>query len=183
MSPCLFPFGNYRDSGEIRSCQVDELLVLDPVDNCQNSLLMLVFSRVCYNAHNICNRSSCHFLFIIRIAHDLLIRFCILVSYFITVMYAMELYWTCVFTNLTLRLVEKFVVLFLVNTNFFVFVVQEHTSVFVLNGYEDVELFQDLESQDLDYLNIRDPEHRAKILTAVQLLHDYDCELMLFAFG
>ncbi|KAK6633926.1 hypothetical protein RUM44_004533 [Polyplax serrata] len=51
---------------------------------------------------------------------------------------------------------------------------EEHTSVFVLNGYEDVELFQDLESQDLDYLNIRDPEHRAKILTAVQLLHDYD---------
>lgn len=49
--------------------------------------------------------------------------------------------------------------------------------MFVLNGYEDVELFQDLESQDLDYLNIRDPEHRAKILTAVQLLHDYDCKL------
>lgn len=53
---------------------------------------------------------------------------------------------------------------------------QEHTSVFVLNGYEDVDLFQDLESQDLDFLGIRDPEHRAKILTAVQLLHDYDCE-------
>lgn len=48
--------------------------------------------------------------------------------------------------------------------------------MFVLNGYEDVELFQDLESQDLDYLGIRDPEHRAKILTAVQLLHDYDCK-------
>lgn len=46
----------------------------------------------------------------------------------------------------------------------------------MLNGYEDVELFQDLESQDLDFLGITDPEHRAKILTAVQLLHDYDCK-------
>lgn len=39
-----------------------------------------------------------------------------------------------------------------------------------------MDLFQDLESQDLDFLGIRDPEHRAKILTAVQLLHDYDCK-------
>ncbi|XP_015606600.1 SAM and SH3 domain-containing protein 1 isoform X4 [Cephus cinctus] len=49
---------------------------------------------------------------------------------------------------------------------------QEHISVFVLNGYEDLELFRELEPADLDYLGIHQPEHRAKILTAVQLLHD-----------
>ncbi|XP_048509198.1 uncharacterized protein LOC105686971 isoform X2 [Athalia rosae] len=49
---------------------------------------------------------------------------------------------------------------------------QEHISVFVLNGYEDLELFRELEPADLDYLGIQQPEHRAKILTAVQLLHD-----------
>ncbi|XP_069681271.1 uncharacterized protein [Periplaneta americana] len=51
---------------------------------------------------------------------------------------------------------------------------EEHISVFVLNGYEDLELFKDLEAEDLDYLGITNPEHRAKILTAVELLHDYD---------
>ncbi|XP_053598822.1 uncharacterized protein LOC103576410 isoform X2 [Microplitis demolitor] len=49
---------------------------------------------------------------------------------------------------------------------------QEHIPVFVLNGYEDLELFRELESADLDYLRILQPEHRAKILTAVQLLND-----------
>ncbi|XP_026828506.1 SAM and SH3 domain-containing protein 1 isoform X2 [Ooceraea biroi] len=49
---------------------------------------------------------------------------------------------------------------------------QEHIPVFVLNGYEDLELFRELEATDLDYLRIHQPEHRAKILTAVQLLHD-----------
>jgi len=54
--------------------------------------------------------------------------------------------------------------------------VQEHIPVFVLNGYEDLELFRELEAADLDYLRIHQPEHRAKILTAVQLLHDLQCE-------
>ncbi|KAJ8681873.1 hypothetical protein QAD02_017665 [Eretmocerus hayati] len=49
---------------------------------------------------------------------------------------------------------------------------QEYISVFLLNGYEDLELFRELEPADLDYLRIQHPEHRAKILTAVQLLHD-----------
>nr|XP_034176695.1 uncharacterized protein LOC117602592 isoform X1 [Osmia lignaria] len=49
---------------------------------------------------------------------------------------------------------------------------QEHIPVFVLNGYEDLELFREIEPSDLDYLRIHQPEHRAKILTAVQLLHD-----------
>ena len=56
--------------------------------------------------------------------------------------------------------------------------VQEHIPVFVLNGYEDLELFRELEPADLDYLRIHQPEHRAKILTAVQLLHDLQCEYL-----
>lgn len=54
--------------------------------------------------------------------------------------------------------------------------VQEHISVFVLNGYEDLELFREIEPADLDYLSIHQPENRAKILTAVQLLHDLQCK-------
>ncbi|XP_039970930.1 uncharacterized protein LOC120782628 [Bactrocera tryoni] len=52
---------------------------------------------------------------------------------------------------------------------------KEYTSVFVLNGYEDLELFKELEPADLDYLGIVNQEHRAKLLTAVQLLHDIEC--------
>ncbi|XP_017473309.1 PREDICTED: uncharacterized protein LOC108364221 isoform X2 [Rhagoletis zephyria] len=52
---------------------------------------------------------------------------------------------------------------------------KEYTSVFVLNGYEDLELFKELEPADLDYLGIINQEHRAKLLTAVQLLHDIEC--------
>ncbi|XP_073817581.1 shal K[+] channel interacting protein [Musca autumnalis] len=52
---------------------------------------------------------------------------------------------------------------------------KEYTSVFVLNGYEDLELFKELEPADLDYLGIINPDHRTKLLTAVQLLHDMDC--------
>ncbi|XP_076753488.1 uncharacterized protein LOC143424938 isoform X4 [Xylocopa sonorina] len=48
----------------------------------------------------------------------------------------------------------------------------EHIPVFVFNGYEDLELFREIEAADLDYLRIHQPEHRAKILTAVQLLND-----------
>ncbi|XP_055678170.1 uncharacterized protein LOC129786931 isoform X4 [Lutzomyia longipalpis] len=51
---------------------------------------------------------------------------------------------------------------------------KEYTSVFVLNGYEDLELFKELEPADLDYLGVLNNDHRAKLLTAVQLLHDMD---------
>lgn len=53
---------------------------------------------------------------------------------------------------------------------------KEYTSVFILNGYEDLELFRELEPADLDYLGIVNVDHRGKILTAVQLLHDMDCK-------
>lgn len=57
---------------------------------------------------------------------------------------------------------------------------QEHISVFVLNGYEDLELFKEIEPADLDYLGIVNSEHRAKILTAVQLLHDLECKSLIY---
>lgn len=42
--------------------------------------------------------------------------------------------------------------------------------------YEDLELFKELEPADLDYLGIVNNDHRAKLLTAVQLLHDIECK-------
>lgn len=53
---------------------------------------------------------------------------------------------------------------------------QEYISVFVLNGYEDLELFKEIEPPDLDYLGIVNTEHRNKIMAAVQFLHELDCK-------
>ena len=53
---------------------------------------------------------------------------------------------------------------------------KEYASVFILNGYEDLELFRELEPADLDYLGILNADHRSKILAAAQVLHDIDCE-------
>ncbi|CAH1184411.1 unnamed protein product [Phyllotreta striolata] len=50
----------------------------------------------------------------------------------------------------------------------------DYISVFILNGYEDLELFKELEPSDLDYLGIVNTDHRAKLLTAVQMLHELD---------
>lgn len=44
----------------------------------------------------------------------------------------------------------------------------------MFNGYEDLDTFKLLEEEDLDELNIRDPQHRAVLLTAVELLQEYD---------
>lgn len=46
--------------------------------------------------------------------------------------------------------------------------------IVIANSYEDLELFKELEPADLDYLGIRNAEHRAKLLAAVQLLHAID---------
>lgn len=45
---------------------------------------------------------------------------------------------------------------------------------FLFNGYEDLDTFKLLEEEDLDELNIKDPQHRAVLLTAVELLQEYD---------
>ncbi|XP_041716256.2 SAM and SH3 domain-containing protein 1 isoform X3 [Coregonus clupeaformis] len=51
---------------------------------------------------------------------------------------------------------------------------KEHMPTFLFNGYEDLDTFKLLEGEDLDELNIRDPQHRAVLLTAVELLQEYD---------
>lgn len=55
---------------------------------------------------------------------------------------------------------------------------QEHMPTFLFNGYEDLDTFKLLEEEDLDELNIRDPEHRAVLLTAVELLQEYDSKCL-----
>ena len=42
----------------------------------------------------------------------------------------------------------------------------------MLNGYEELENFHDLDETELDYLGITEPAQRAKILTAVELMQD-----------
>ena len=49
--------------------------------------------------------------------------------------------------------------------------------MFVLNGYEDLDSFQDMDEAELDYLGITDDGHRAKLMTAVELLQDQAGEL------
>ncbi|XP_024132579.1 SAM and SH3 domain-containing protein 1 isoform X2 [Oryzias melastigma] len=51
---------------------------------------------------------------------------------------------------------------------------QEHLPTFLFNGYEDLDTFKLLEEEDLDELDIRDAQHRAVLLTAVELLQEYD---------
>ncbi|XP_026157161.1 SAM and SH3 domain-containing protein 1 isoform X2 [Mastacembelus armatus] len=51
---------------------------------------------------------------------------------------------------------------------------KEHLPTFLFNGYEDLDTFKLLEEEDMDELNIRDPQHRAVLLTAVELLQEYD---------
>ncbi|XP_069469075.1 SAM and SH3 domain-containing protein 3 [Ambystoma mexicanum] len=51
---------------------------------------------------------------------------------------------------------------------------QEHISTLLLNGYQTLEDFKDLSETHLKELNITDPQHSAKLLTAAELLLDYD---------
>ncbi|XP_031436497.1 SAM and SH3 domain-containing protein 1 isoform X3 [Clupea harengus] len=51
---------------------------------------------------------------------------------------------------------------------------KEHMPTFMFNGYEDLDTFKLLEEEDLEELNIRDPQHKAVLMTAVELLQEYD---------
>ncbi|KYO22675.1 SAM domain-containing protein SAMSN-1 isoform A [Alligator mississippiensis] len=53
---------------------------------------------------------------------------------------------------------------------------QEYTSTLLLNGYETLEDLKDLQESHLVELNITDPEDRAKLLSAVENLQDYETE-------
>ncbi|XP_040583527.2 uncharacterized protein [Lepeophtheirus salmonis] len=47
---------------------------------------------------------------------------------------------------------------------------EEHISVFILNGYEDLDNFMEMDDTELDYLGITNENHRQKIMSAVDLL-------------
>lgn len=51
---------------------------------------------------------------------------------------------------------------------------KEHMPTFLFNGYEDLDTFKLLEEDDLNELNIQNPEHKAVLLTAIELLQEYD---------
>ncbi|XP_007889924.1 SAM and SH3 domain-containing protein 3 [Callorhinchus milii] len=51
---------------------------------------------------------------------------------------------------------------------------QEHISTLLLNGYQTLDDFKELKETHLKELNITDPEQRAKLLAAADLLLDYD---------
>ncbi|NXB79530.1 SASH3 protein, partial [Donacobius atricapilla] len=51
---------------------------------------------------------------------------------------------------------------------------QEHIPTLLLNGYQTLEDFKELREMHLNELHITDPQHRAKLLTAAELLLDYD---------
>ncbi|XP_075452779.1 SAM and SH3 domain-containing protein 1 isoform X4 [Ascaphus truei] len=51
---------------------------------------------------------------------------------------------------------------------------KEHMPTFLFNGYEDLDTFKLLEEDDLEELNIHNPEHKAVLLTAIELLQEYD---------
>lgn len=55
---------------------------------------------------------------------------------------------------------------------------QEHTSTLLLNGYQTLEDFKELRETHLNELHITDPQHRAKLLTAAELLLDYDSKAL-----
>ena len=49
---------------------------------------------------------------------------------------------------------------------------QDHISVFVLNGYEELESFQEIDESELDYLGINEVRKRSIIMSAVEWLQD-----------
>jgi len=55
-------------------------------------------------------------------------------------------------------------------------VVQRLVSVFLVAGLTSLSQFSELDEVDLDELNVVQCEDRAKLLTAAQLLHDYENE-------
>ena len=50
----------------------------------------------------------------------------------------------------------------------------EHLPVFVLNGYEDLTLFKDLDDDELDYLGITNTRQRQKLIDMANLLFPDD---------
>lgn len=53
---------------------------------------------------------------------------------------------------------------------------QEYTNVLVLNGYDELDSFKEIEKMDLDNLGITDTEHSSKLLRAAEMLQDADVD-------
>ena len=66
--------------------------------------------------------------------------------------------WPCFFISTQIKI---YLVLF-----------QDHISVFVLNGYEELESFQEIDESELDYLGINEDRKRSIIMSAVEWLQD-----------
>ncbi|RUS71058.1 hypothetical protein EGW08_021182, partial [Elysia chlorotica] len=47
------------------------------------------------------------------------------------------------------------------------------TGLFMLNGYDDLDIFSELDDHDLSTLHITDPDQRSKLLSAAQVLGDW----------
>ena len=51
---------------------------------------------------------------------------------------------------------------------------QHLATSFLLNGYDDLDIFSELDDHDLDTLHISDLDHRNKILSAAHILNDWN---------
>ena len=51
---------------------------------------------------------------------------------------------------------------------------QHLCSIFAMNGYDSLEIFAEIDHEDLNALGILDSESRTKLLTAAKLLMDYE---------
>ena len=60
---------------------------------------------------------------------------------------------------------------------------QDFTSVFVLNGYEDLTLFKDLDDEELDYLGISDEKQREKLIAMAELLFPVKSVIKISDYG
>jgi len=54
--------------------------------------------------------------------------------------------------------------------------VQKLVTLFMNSGFTSLQEFSELDEEDLDELHVIQSEDRAKLLTAAQLLHDYENE-------
>ena len=65
-----------------------------------------------------------------------------------------------------------------VNINTVASFFQQLAKVFIDNGFDTLEIFSEIDEDDLTTLCILQPEQRAKLLTAAELLLDSDCEFI-----
>ena len=50
----------------------------------------------------------------------------------------------------------------------------------MLNGYDDLDIFSELDDHDLSTLHITDPDQRSKLLSAAQVLGDWHGKAFFF---